>query len=123
MSGPVLQTVILNYKTPDMTLKSAEAALREMEGIEGGITIVDNDSRDGSFETLSKEVAARGWDEDDRVSVIQSGRNGGFGAGNNVGIRAGLPGGVVPRLRLYPQLGCLPGRRLGAHPARLLRGQ
>ena len=30
------------------------------------------------------------------VQVIQSGRNGGFGAGNNVGIRAGLPGGARP---------------------------
>jgi N-acetylglucosaminyl-diphospho-decaprenol L-rhamnosyltransferase len=28
--------------------------------------------------------------------VIQSGRNGGFGAGNNVGIRAGLPDGAKP---------------------------
>ena len=26
----------------------------------------------------------------DRVRVLQSGRNGGYGAGNNVGIRAGL---------------------------------
>ncbi len=96
MTGPVLQTVILNYKTPEMTLKSAEAALREMDGIAGGITIVDNDSQDGSYEMLSREVAARGWDADDRVTVIASGHNGGFGAGNNVGIRAGLPGGVKP---------------------------
>lgn len=96
MTGSVLQTIILNYKTADMTLKSAEAALVEMEGIPGGITIVDNDSQDGSFELLKDAVSERGWDRDNRVTVIQSGHNGGFGAGNNVGIRAGLPGGVKP---------------------------
>lgn len=89
-----LLTVILNWRTPDMTLRSADAALREMQGIPGALTIVDNDSGDGSFEALSVAVAARGWDQlETPVRVIQSGRNGGFGAGNNVGIRAGLPAG------------------------------
>lgn len=92
MSARVL-TVILNWRTPGMTLRAAQAALREMEGIEGAITIVDNDSGDGSFEQMAAEVAARGWS---RVRVLQSGRNGGFGAGNNFGIRAGLPGGQQP---------------------------
>ena len=81
-------TVILNWRTPEMTLQSAEAAVAAMEGIDGGITIVDNDSGDGSFEKLQAGVAAKGWP---RVQVLQSGRNGGFGAGNNHGIRAGLP--------------------------------
>ena len=90
-------TVILNWRTPAMTLQSCEAALRAMEGIAGAITIVDNDSGDGSFETISAEVLARGWDKGAvPVRVIQSGRNGGFGAGNNVGIKAGLPGGARP---------------------------
>lgn len=90
MSATVL-TVILNYRTADMTLRAAETALRAMEGIAGAITIVDNDSQDGSYEALVK--ATEGWP---RVRVIQSGRNGGFGAGNNVGIRAGLPDGSKP---------------------------
>lgn len=92
MTATVL-TVILNWRTPDMTLRAAEAALREMAAIAGAITIVDNDSGDGSFERMTAEVSARGWD---RVRVLQSGRNGGFGAGNNFGIRAGLPGGARP---------------------------
>ncbi len=86
-------TVILNWRTPGMTLRAAEAALRAMEGIDGGIVLVDNDSGDGSEEAFRHAVAERGWD---RVRVIQSGRNGGFGAGNNAGIRAGLPGGARP---------------------------
>ncbi|MDO8883777.1 glycosyltransferase [Pseudotabrizicola sp.] len=86
-------TVILNWRTAEMTLRATEAALVAMDGIDGGLTIVDNDSGDGSFERLSAEVAARGWR---RVRVLQSGRNGGFGAGNNFGIRAGLPAGETP---------------------------
>ena len=53
-------TVILNWRTPEMTLQSCAAALLAMEGIAGAITIVDNDSGDGSFETIRAEVAARG---------------------------------------------------------------
>jgi N-acetylglucosaminyl-diphospho-decaprenol L-rhamnosyltransferase len=79
-------TVILNWRTPAMTLDACRAALVAMEGVEGGIIIVDNDSGDGSFDQM--QAAARDWP---RVRVMQSGRNGGFGAGNNVGIRAGLP--------------------------------
>lgn len=86
-------TVILNWRTAEMTLRAVEAALRAMEPVQGAITIVDNDSGDGSYEVLSTAVAQRGWH---RVRVVQSGRNGGFGAGNNVGIRAGLPDGSTP---------------------------
>jgi GT2 family glycosyltransferase len=92
-----LLTVILNWRTPDMTLQAAEAALREMQDIDGAITLVDNDSGDGSEAFLRDGVAARGWPES-RVRVLQSGRNGGFGAGNNFGIRAGLGDGTRPDL-------------------------
>lgn len=92
-----LLTVILNWRTADMTLLAAEAALREMESIDGAITIVDNDSGDGSEARLRQGVQERGWPED-RVRVLQSGWNGGYGAGNNFGIQAGLPGGGRPDL-------------------------
>lgn len=82
-------TVILNYKTADMTLLAVQAALREMAGIAGEVVVVDNDSQDGSYEQLTAQVPPG-------VRVIQSGRNGGFGAGNNVGIRAGLADGSRP---------------------------
>lgn len=86
-------TVILNYKTPDMTLRAVEHAIAAMEGLPGEITVVDNDSRDGSLDSIRSHVQAQGWD---RVRVIASDRNGGFGAGNNVGIRAGLSDGSKP---------------------------
>jgi len=92
-NDPRLLTVILNWRTAEMTLCAAAAALREMAGITGEIILVDNDSQDGSFEAMQAHVAEQGWS---RVRVLQSGRNGGFGAGNNVGIRAGLKGGARP---------------------------
>lgn len=85
-------TIILNWRTAEMTLRAAAAAVTAMAGVDGAIVIVDNDSQDGSFEALTEGVCARGWN----IRVVQSGHNGGFGAGNNVGIRAGLPGGVRP---------------------------
>lgn len=92
-----LLTIILNFRTPQMTLEATEAALRSLEGVEGALTIVDNNSGDGSFKQILTEVQARGWDKGpQQVRVLQSGHNGGFGAGNNFGIRAGLPGGGRP---------------------------
>lgn len=90
-------TIILNWRTAEMTLKAAEAALQAMQGIEGALTIVDNHSEDGSFELMAAQVKARGWDVGaQQVRVLQAGRNGGFGAGNNHGIRAGMPDGGRP---------------------------
>ena len=92
-----LLTVLLNWRSAGMTLQAAEAALLALDGIEGALVIVDNDSGDGSYEAMTAAVRERGWDSGPQaVRVIQSGRNGGFGAGNNVGIRAGLPGGGRP---------------------------
>lgn len=110
-------TVVLNWRTPDMTLRAAAAALAAMEGIEGALAIVDNGSGDGSEEKLRAGTA--GWP---RTRVLQSGRNGGFGAGNNHGIRAGLPGGARPDLiyilnsDAFPEPGAI--RALADHLAR-----
>lgn len=96
MTQPRVLTVILNWRTPDMTLRAKEHALAAMQGIAGEIIVVDNDSGDGSFEKIQNHTQSHGWDRDNRVRVLQSGRNGGFGAGNNVGIRAGLSDGSKP---------------------------
>lgn len=96
MSSPSVLTIILNYKTADMTLRSVETALVAMQGISGEVIIVDNDSQDGSEQAISTAIETHGWGKDNRVRLIQSGHNGGFGAGNNVGIRAGLSDGSKP---------------------------
>ena len=96
MTTPTLLTVVLNYQTAPMTLRAVGAALQAMEGISGEIIVVDNDSRDGSFEVLSEHAETQGWCKNNRVRVLQSGVNGGFGAGNNFGITAGLSDGSKP---------------------------
>ncbi|WP_349367872.1 glycosyltransferase family 2 protein [Salinarimonas sp.] len=93
MTTPLVLTVVLNYRTAAMTEQAVAAAVRAMEGIDGEIVVVDNDSGDGSFDHLVRAVRAAGWS---RVRVVESGRNGGFGAGNNFGIRTGLSDGRRP---------------------------
>jgi GT2 family glycosyltransferase len=86
-----LLTVIVNYKTAELTLQAAEALLREMEGIpDSFLTIVDNHSQDGSYQRLRTAVAQRTGLWRDRVEVVESGHNGGFGFGNNFAIRRNL---------------------------------
>ena len=83
-----LLVVIVNFRTAALTLEALACLLPDMEGLDASVTVVDNDSGDGSYETLCREVAARG--HGDRVTVVASGRNGGFGFGNNVAIRRAL---------------------------------
>ncbi len=93
MTSPAVLVIVLNYRTPDLTVRAARAALQAMEGITGAITIVDNASGDDSCTIIAQAIADNGWD---RVTLAQAGRNGGFGAGNNHGILAGLPDGTAP---------------------------
>lgn len=96
MKTPTVLTVILNYRTPELTLKAAAAARREMAALEGEIVIVDNASGDDSVDVIRKGMADNGWMLDGCMRLIQSPHNGGFGAGNNLAIRAGLADGSRP---------------------------
>ncbi len=82
--------VVLNYKTPGLAVVAAQSAATAMAGFGGAIVLVDNDSPDDSFHRMQQGVQAASWPEHLEVQVLQSGHNGGFGAGNNFGIRAGL---------------------------------
>ena len=93
MTDATILTIILNYRTPELAIKSAAAALRAMEGMRGEIVIVDNDSGDDSCAMIADAIATNGWD---RVRLCSSGRNGGFGAGNNFAMRRGLSDGTAP---------------------------
>lgn len=86
-----LAVIILNYRTADMTIDSIIATLKALMDAEFSwtITVVDNNSGDGSEEKI-RELCTEKQQQDSiwkRIEVIQSGHNGGFGAGNNFGIR------------------------------------
>ncbi len=77
-----IAAVILNYRDAKGTVD----ALRRIDGFFclDRIVLVDNASGDGSEEILKKEAEnASGV----KVSFVQAGKNGGYGAGNNLGVR------------------------------------
>jgi N-acetylglucosaminyl-diphospho-decaprenol L-rhamnosyltransferase len=107
-----LLAIILNYKTADMTLESLAALMRELAPFpDARVTIVDNDSRDGSFEKLREAVARSPWS--DRVEVVASDYNGGFAYGNNFALRRALAAGEQPdyfyllNSDAFPDPGCV----------------
>ena len=82
-----LTVVVLNYKTPGLVLDCLESLEPEI-GPEDSyeVVVVDNRSDDGSAEQIESAIRERGWSRWARV--LRSPVNGGFAAGNNVGIRA-----------------------------------
>lgn len=73
--------VILNYNDYETTIKlinhiSSYSVIKE-------IIIVDNCSTDHSFEELKKK-------ENEKIRVVKTDRNGGYGYGNNYGIKAAI---------------------------------
>lgn len=89
-----LHTVLLNYKTPDMTAKALDHLIEALAPVESWhVWVVDNDSQDDSQEKLQAKVDSL---DDGRVTFVQSGHNGGFGYGNNVGIRRAMAAAEPP---------------------------
>jgi len=86
MARKPFSVVILNYGTPDLAIASAESVLPEIEALGGVLVVVDNASPDNSAETLTKWAAARG--APDLIHLVLSPVNGGFAAGNNLGVKA-----------------------------------
>ncbi len=70
--------VILNYNDAETT-EELVCGIRGYKSLDH-IVIVDNASADGSFERLSR-LRSR------KISVIRAAKNGGYGAGNNLGVR------------------------------------
>jgi N-acetylglucosaminyl-diphospho-decaprenol L-rhamnosyltransferase len=80
-----LAIVIVNFRTAALT----EDCLRSLESEIGPrmrVVVVDNASGDGSAERLERVMEERGWSRWARL--IRSSQNGGFAAGNNLGIRS-----------------------------------
>ncbi len=79
--GSFVAAVILNYNDADGTLAQAERI--SDYGALDSVVLVDNCSTDDSAARLSSFAAKRPG----RVFFVPSGRNGGYGAGNNLGAR------------------------------------
>lgn len=76
----MLSIIIVNYKTPQLTLNCIASVVKEESFSDYEIIVVDNDSNDGLEALLEKRFPA--------VKFIQMGYNSGFARANNKGIRA-----------------------------------
>ena len=75
----VASAIVLNYNGRDFVLEAVQSLLdQDLPDVE--VIVVDNGSADGSDADIERRFGAR-------VRLIRAGRNLGFGAGNNLGIR------------------------------------
>jgi N-acetylglucosaminyl-diphospho-decaprenol L-rhamnosyltransferase len=89
-------TIIVNYRTAEATIDAVTTLSPDLDKLVNPlVVVVDNDSGDGSFERLKKTFAEPRWAN--RVVVIDSRHNGGFGHGVNVGVRHVLDSNGPPR--------------------------
>jgi N-acetylglucosaminyl-diphospho-decaprenol L-rhamnosyltransferase len=88
-----LAIIILNYRTPGLVTDCLASLEGEVEAGPGEVLVVDNASDDGSADAIEKTIDERGWNRWARV--IRSPVNGGFAAGNNLGIRAAEAGAYL----------------------------
>jgi GT2 family glycosyltransferase/serine acetyltransferase len=81
--------IFVNYRTAEMTARAVAALLAELQALgDHRVFVVDNDSRDGSFDRLSRAAQAQAWGP--RVAVLAAPRNGGYGYGINLAVREAM---------------------------------
>jgi len=88
--------VLINYKTPALTLRALRSALGAIDELPGSrVCLIDNGSGDGSVDALAAALDREGLR--DRVELIASPTNLGFAAGVNLALRPALRGSDPPR--------------------------
>ena len=78
--------IVVNYRTPQFVMQSVESLLPELREVNGVVRIIDNRSDDASPSIIRQWISKNGFKE--QVSMTLAARNGGFAAGNNIGIRS-----------------------------------
>jgi hypothetical protein len=75
-----VSVIIVSYNTKDLTKKCISSVFEKTENIDFEIIVIDNASKDGSVEELNKIFQ-------DKITIIVSKENLGFGKANNLGIK------------------------------------
>ncbi|PSO85942.1 MAG: glycosyl transferase family 2 [Cyanobacteria bacterium QH_9_48_43] len=87
-ASPLL-IVILNYRTPGMTIECLRSLASEVPSLLGTRVVVsDNASGDGSVDHIQAAIESEGWGE--WASLLPLEQNGGYAFGNNAAIRLAL---------------------------------
>ena len=80
--SPSLLVVIVNYRTPQLTIDCLQSLQTEVKHhANTRVVVADNQSGDGSVAVLRDAIASYHWQ--DWVTLQSLDRNGGFAAGNN----------------------------------------
>ncbi|MFT3928838.1 MAG: glycosyltransferase family 2 protein [Spongiibacteraceae bacterium] len=99
---------IVNYKTARLvidcliSLEAEQSATLPLQ-----VIVVDNDSRDGSFETLIQFITEREWQS--WIEIIAAEKNGGYSYGNNIAIKKLMATDCKCIWLLNPDTQILPG--------------
>lgn len=83
---PEASVIVLNYRTPALVVDCLRSLSSEVEPGRHEVVVVDNASPDNSAAAIERAISDEGWGAWARV--VRSPVNGGFAAGNNVGVRA-----------------------------------
>ncbi|MFR5732279.1 MAG: glycosyltransferase family 2 protein [Clostridium sp.] len=88
-----LSCVILNYNDAETTEKLVKQ-IADYDVLHQ-IIVVDNASTDDSLERLRKLESDANASQSGKVRVISADHNGGYGSGNNLGVRCGAEQGAT----------------------------
>ncbi len=90
LNNPIpLLVVIVNYRTPALTIDSLRSLVGEVQSLPGTrVVVTDNKSGDGSVEQIKNAIETEGWGE--WATLMPLDLNGGFAYGNNAAIRPAL---------------------------------
>jgi N-acetylglucosaminyl-diphospho-decaprenol L-rhamnosyltransferase len=105
-----LLIVIVNYRTGGLTVDCLRSLSPEMAKLpRTTVVVADNDSGDGSLQTITTAIRSEGWDH--WASAMPLDRNGGFAFGNNQPIAAAMRSDDRPEyvLLLNPDTRIRPG--------------
>ena len=80
-----LAVIVLNYRTPGMVVDCLASLDGQISAPNQRVVVVDNCSGDDSADRIEAAISEHGWGA--WAEVVRSATNGGFAAGNNVGIR------------------------------------
>ena len=105
-----LLIVILNYRTPELTIACLRSLASQLDTLpDTEVVVTDNDSRDGSADKIASAIASEGMSTWARCEPLP--KNGGYAYGNNAPIRSALSRMEPPEfvLLLNPDTELLPG--------------
>lgn len=114
-----LLVVIVNYRTPSLTIDCLRSLVGEVRALRGKplaaslpntyVVVTDNASCDGSVEQITAAIQTEGWG--DWASVMPLEHNGGYAFGNNAAIARALQSTNPPQyfLLLNPDTIVRPG--------------